>query len=312
MTNAAAPAIEAKASALGFDAVGFARPDPGIEAKNGLRQYLAEGRHGSMGWMQDRADWRMDPLQMMPTAKSIVMLGMSYAPVTNPLDERNAARVSVFARGRDYHDVMKKRLKALARWMAEEFQAGVKLFADTAPLMEKPLAARAGLGWQGKHTNLVSRTHGSWLFLGSVLTDLDLPASQPEADHCGSCSRCIEACPTGAITPYRMDARRCISYLTIETKHEVPPDLARLLGNRVFGCDDCLAVCPWNKFASPSPHHEFAPRFEPPGKIDDWRGLDEESWRKLFAQTPVKRAGFGRFMNRLAIAADNAGDQHGR
>lgn len=312
MTIAATSAIEAKASALGFDAVGFARPDPGLEAKDHLRQYLAEGRHGSMGWMQDRADWRADPLQMMPTAKSIVMLGLSYAPATNPLDERNAAQVSVFARGRDYHDVMKKRLKALARWMAEEFQAGVKLFVDTAPLMEKPLAAKAGLGWQGKHTNLVSRRHGSWLFLGSVLTDLDLPASPPEADHCGHCSRCIEACPTGAITPYRMDARRCISYLTIETKHDVPPDLARLLGNRIFGCDDCLAVCPWNKFASPSPHHEFAPRFDQPGKIDDWHSLDEDNWRKLFAQTPVKRAGYRRFMNRLAIAANNAEDQHGR
>lgn len=312
MTIAAAPAIEAKARALGFDAVGFARPDPGHEAKDHLRQYLAEGRHGTMGWMQDRADWRTDPLRMMPTAKSIVMLGLSYTPKTNPLEERNAAQVSVFARGRDYHDVMKKRLKALARWMADEFQAGVKVFVDTAPLMEKPLAAKAGLGWQGKHTNLVSRTHGSWLFLGSVLTELDLPASRPEADHCGSCSRCIEACPTGAITPYRMDARRCISYLTIETKDEVPPDLARLLGNRVFGCDDCLAVCPWNKFAAPTLHSEFAPRFEHPGNIDDWRGLDEESWRKLFAQTPVKRAGYQRFMNRLTIAADNDEVSHGR
>jgi epoxyqueuosine reductase len=305
--EAQALAIREQAARLGFDAIGFASPDPGDQARAGLREFLQQGRHGGMDWLEKRADWRGNPKIMMPSAKSIVMLGMSYAPGSDPIQEDAPARISVYARGRDYHDVMKKRLKALARWMADSLKAEVKVFVDTAPLMEKVLAARAGLGWQGKHTNLVSRRHGSWLFLGSVLTSLDLPESQEEADHCGHCTRCIEACPTGAIAPYRMDARRCISYLTIESKDEIPPDLAKLLGPRVFGCDDCLAVCPWNKFATPSPHEEFKPRFAMPANFDEWSRLDEAAWKRLFTQTPVRRAGYGRFMKNLKIAEANHG-----
>ncbi|CAA6603338.1 Epoxyqueuosine reductase [Rhodospirillaceae bacterium LM-1] len=313
MSAETAQAIEAEAKRLGFDAVGFALPDPGSQAKDNLRAYLAEGRHGGMGWMEDRLEWRMNPLMMMPSAKSIVMLGMSYAPKHNPQNDVSLpARVSVYARGRDYHDVMKKRLKALARWMADGWKADVKVFTDTAPLMEKPLAALAGLGWQGKHTNLVSRKHGSWLFLGSVLTDLELPPSKPERDRCGNCQRCIIACPTGAIAPYRIDARRCISYLTIESKEPVPADLAKLMGNKVFGCDDCLSVCPWNKLVPPTSHSEFAPRFDPPQNIGEWRHMDEEAFRKHFAQTPVRRAGHRRFMDNLDIAQKNAEAQDGR
>jgi epoxyqueuosine reductase len=312
MSDQEAQAILEQAKRLGFDAIGFTRPDPGDDAKAGLKEFLAQGRHGSMTWLQDRADWRADPTIMMPSAKTAIMLGLSYAPKTNPLNEKSAAAISVYARGRDYHDVMKKRLKALARWMAETMKADVKVFVDTAPLMEKPLAAKAGLGWQGKHTNLVSRQHGSWLFLGAILTNLDLPPSQAESDHCGNCRACIDACPTGAIQPYRMDARRCISYLTIETKNEIPADLSKLMGNKIFGCDDCLAVCPWNKFAQPSPHPEFQPRFEPPENSSDWEKLDETSWRDLFAQTPVKRAGYRRFMTNLALAAANNEANHGR
>ncbi|MBF0167492.1 MAG: tRNA epoxyqueuosine(34) reductase QueG [Alphaproteobacteria bacterium] len=305
-------AIEAEALRLGFDAVGFARPDPGDQARAGLAAFLQDGRHGTMAWLQDRALWRGDPLKMMPTARSIVMLGLSYAPEEHPDNEPEGdACISVFARGRDYHDVMKKRLKALARWMGQTYQAEAKVFVDTAPLMEKPLAARAGLGWQGKHTNLVSKRFGSWLFLGAVLTDLDLAPSQPESDHCGRCERCLKACPTGAITPYRMDARKCISYLTIESKDAIPADLAGLLGNRVFGCDACLAVCPWNKFAKPSPHPEFAPRFPVPADLDLLEKLDEEGFRQHFAQTPVRRAGYARFKESLRLVRLNERTGHG-
>ncbi|TAN49393.1 MAG: tRNA epoxyqueuosine(34) reductase QueG [Rhodospirillales bacterium] len=305
-------AVEAQAKALGFDAVGFARPDPGDKARAGLQAFLDEGRQGTMQWMAERANWRADPLQMMPSARSVVMLGLSYAPEFDPGNENDEPAISVYAQGRDYHDVMKKRLKALARWMGDTLRAEAKVFVDTAPLMEKPLAALAGLGWQGKHTNLVSRTHGSWLFLGAVLTDLDLLPSTPEPDRCGSCERCLQACPTGAITPYRMDARRCISYLTIEAKDPVPADLERLLGKRIFGCDACLAACPWNKFAKPSAHEEFKPRFPVPIPLEELENLDEEAYRRLFAQTPVRRAGFNRFKRNLAVARQNSEARHGR
>lgn len=301
-----ATAIEAKAKELGFDAVGFARPDPGDKARDHLAEFLRQGRHGGMAWMAERDGWRGDPKIMMPEARSIVMLGLSYAPA-QPLDIGKApAYVALYARGRDYHDVMKKRLKALARWMSEALDAKVKVFADTAPLMEKPLAAQAGLGWLGKHTNLVSRQFGSWLFLGSVLTDLDLAPSLPETDHCGSCTRCVDACPTGALEPYRIDARKCVSYLTIESREPIDDDLAARMGNRVFGCDDCLNACPWNKFAPPTKHAEFTERFQTPNRIEDWLTLDEDSYRKLFAQTPVRRAGFQRFKYNLTLAAANA------
>ena len=284
--------IAEKARALGFSAVGFARLH-GAGERAGLEQFLAQGRHGGMHWMRDDRDVRGRPEAIWPEARSAVVLGASYAPDASDkiTADPTAAQIALYARRRDYHDVLKKRLKVLARWIAETCGGQVKIFVDTAPVMEKPLAQRAGLGWQGKHTNLVSRQFGSWLLLGEVFTTLELPPDAPAEDLCGTCDACIRACPTGALdAPYRMDARRCISYLTIEHKDAVAPDLAAQMGNRIFGCDDCLAACPWTKFAPPMPDPEMAERGDLARvKLADLAALDDAAFRKLFAGTSIKR-----------------------
>lgn len=263
-----------------------------------------------MTWMAETAERRANPQVLWADARSVICCAMNYGPAESPraiLNELNKGAISVYAQGRDYHDVMKKRLKVLARWLIGRFGGDVKVFVDTAPVMEKPLAARAGLGWIGKHTNLVSRRFGSWLFLGEVFTTLDLPADPPSPDHCGSCNRCRAACPTDALAePYRIEPRRCLSYLTIEYKGDLPDDLAARLGNRIYGCDDCLAACPWNSFALPSPHAEFAPK---PGTqavpLTLLASMDDTAFRARFADSPVKRIGFARFARNIAAAAAN-------
>jgi epoxyqueuosine reductase len=265
-----------------------------------------------MGWMEARADQRADPRALWPEARSVIALGLSYAPETDPLESlawQDRATISVYARNRDYHDVVKKRLKALARWIVAEYAgAGVKVFVDTAPVMEKPLAQQAGLGWQGKHTNLVSRTHGSWLFLGEIYTTLDLSPDAPELDHCGSCTRCLDICPTKAFpAPYRLDARRCISYLTIEHHGPIPEEFRKPMGNRIYGCDDCLAVCPWNKFAAAHQEPAFAPRAELTApKLAELAALDDAAFRALFSGSPIKRIGRNRFIRNVLIAIGNS------
>ncbi|WP_332837577.1 tRNA epoxyqueuosine(34) reductase QueG [Neoroseomonas rubea] len=302
------------ALALGFDAVGFARAHLAPEARDRLMRFLAEGRHGSMGWMADRAEQRAHPQALWPEAVSVVALGLNYGPETDPLESlhrRDRATISVYAQGRDYHDVVKKRLKALGRWMAERWPGtGIKVFVDTAPVMEKPLAQAAGLGWQGKHTNLVSRAHGSWLFLGEVFTTLDLGADAAEVDHCGSCRACLDACPAAAFpAPYELDARRCISYLTIEHRGPIDPALRPLMGNRIYGCDDCLAVCPWNKFARAHSEPAFAPReaLRAP-LLADLAALDDAAFRAMFSGSPVKRIGRDRFVRNVMVAIGNSAD----
>jgi epoxyqueuosine reductase len=310
----AADAIRAEATRLGFDAIGFAPARLGPEARERLQAFLAAGMHGGMGWMEARADQRADPRVLWPEARSVIALGLSYAPETDPLESltwQDRATISVYARNRDYHDVVKKRLKALARWMVAEYaEAGVKVFVDTAPVMEKPLAQQAGLGWQGKHTNLVSRTHGSWLFLGEIYTTLNLSPDVPEIDHCGSCTRCLDICPTKAFpSPYRLDARRCISYLTIEHHGPIPEEFRKPIGNRIYGCDDCLAVCPWNKFAATHQEPAFAPRAELTApKLADLAALDDAAFRALFSRSPIKRIGRNRFVRNVLIAIGNSGD----
>ena len=308
----AADAIRAEATRLGFDAIGFAPARLGPEIRERLQAFLADGMHGGMGWMEARADQRADPRALWPEARSVIALGLSYAPETDPLESlawQDRATISVYARNRDYHDVVKKRLKALARWIVAEYaDAGVKVFVDTAPVMEKPLAQQAGLGWQGKHTNLVSRTHGSWLFLGEIYTTLDLHPDAPEIDHCGSCKRCMDICPTKAFpAPYRLDARRCISYLTIEHHGPIPEEFRKPMGNRIYGCDDCLAVCPWNKFAAAHQEPAFAPRAELTApKLADLAALDDAGFRALFSGSPIKRIGRNRFIRNVLIAIGNS------
>ena len=291
--------------------MGIVRPDAAPEAKAHLARYLADGAHGDMDWMMDER--RGDPRALWPAVAAIVMLGVNYAPRGDPLAimrRRDRGAISVYARGDDYHDVITKRLKALARWLTARAGGEVKVFVDTAALMEKPLAAAAGLGWQGKHTNLVSREFGSWLFLGAIFTTLDLPPDQPEPDHCGTCQACLAACPTAAFpAPYRLDARRCISYLTIEHKGPIPRALRPLIGNRIYGCDDCLAACPWNKFAQAGREHRLAARAalaEP--KLADLARLDDAGFRALFARTAVKRTGRDRFVRNVAVAIGNSGE----
>ena len=310
--NAAAQ-IRAHARALGFDAAGVARADAIPDAPAQLRAFLDRGRHGEMGWMEARAEERADPRALWPAARSVVMLGLNYGPESDPLailGQRSAGAISVYAQGRDYHDVVKKKLKALARFMVAEFGGDAKVFVDTAPVMEKPLAAAAGVGWQGKHTNLVSRDKGSWLFLGAVFTTLDLEADEAERDHCGQCRRCLDICPTAAFpAPYQLDARRCISYLTIEHKGAVPRDLRPLIGNRIYGCDDCLAVCPWNKFAAASSEAQFAARDDlaaPP--LAELARLSDAGFRTKFSGSPIKRIGRDRFVRNVLIAIGNSGD----
>jgi epoxyqueuosine reductase len=306
--------LREKAEELGFSAIGFARADCAPESGERLRQWLAEGAHGDMIWMADTADRRASPAGLWPEVRSIVSLGMSYAPAADPLalaERREVGRISVYAQGQDYHDVVKKALKALARWLVEEAGCELKVFVDTAPVMEKPLAEAAGLGWQGKHTNLVSRRDGSWLFLGAIYTTLDLGETPaPHAAHCGSCSACLDICPTGAFpAPFRLDARRCISYLTIEHKGPIPEEFRAAIGNRIYGCDDCLAACPWNRFAdSARANRAFLPRAELAApKLADLLALDDSAFRKVFAGSPIKRIGRGRMVRNAAIAAGNSG-----
>jgi len=305
--------VKAEAARLGFVACGITHADHDFGPR--LRAWLAAGSHGQMGWMEDRADQRAGPQALWPEARSVIMLGMSYAPTVDPLalaDVQDRGRISVYAQGQDYHDVVKKALKALARWMVEQAPNDLKVFVDTAPVMEKPLAGQAGLGWQGKHTNLVSRDHGSWLFLGSIYTTLDLEPDAASADTCGSCTACQTACPTDAFpAPYRLDARRCISYLTIEHKGPIPHAFRRAMGNRIYGCDDCLAACPWNKFAeAASANKAFAARAElAMPRLADLLALDDAAFRRVFSGSPIKRIGRDRMVRNAAIAAGNSGEQ---
>ncbi len=303
-----------EARELGFDAVRVTSPDATAAAGGRFAAFLDAGRHGDMGWLATNADRRRSPTRLWPEVRSIVMLGMSYAPETNPLDaldhpERGA--ISVYAQGKDYHDILKGKLKQLASHLATSSGADVKVFVDTAPVMEKPLAAAAGLGWQGKNTMLVSREHGSWLFLGAIFTTAELPPDTPEDDHCGSCRRCLDVCPTAAFpAPYQLDARRCLAYLSIEHKGHIPVEFRRPMGNRIFGCDDCLAVCPWNKFAATAREARFHARAEtdnPP--LAELLKLDDAAFRTRFAGTPVKRTGRDRFLRNVLIAAGNSGDE---
>lgn len=311
---AAKEAIRAKAFELGFDAAGFAAARAAPADAANLAAFIGGGRHGDMTWLADTLARRADPRTLWPEARTVVALGVNYGPTDDPraLQEHgDRGAVSVYARNRDYHDVVKKRAKRLARWIVESRGGDVKVFVDTAPVMEKPLAARAGIGWQGKHTNLVSRAFGSWLFLAEVFTTLDLPPDAPETDLCGGCNRCAEACPTDALAePYRMDATRCISYLTIEHKGDIDADLRPALGNRIYGCDDCLAACPWNKFARPTAEAAFRPRpeLEAP-RLADLAALDDAAFRRVFAGTPIKRTGRDRLLRNVLIAIGNSGDR---
>ena len=304
--------IRERALALGFDAVGFAAADLGPHARDHLAQYLGLGYHGDMGWLEGRAAERGAPKDLWPEVRSVVVLGLNYGPDGDPLaplSRRDRGTISVYAQGRDYHDLVKKKLKALARFMSERFGCALKVFVDTAPVMEKPLAQLAGLGWQGKHTNLVSRDLGSWLFLGEIYTDLELAPDAAEADLCGSCQRCLEVCPTKAFpAPYRLDARRCISYLTIEHKGHIAREFRQAMGNRIYGCDDCLAVCPWNKFARRTDEADLLPRAELTApRLADLAALDDAAFRRLFAGSPVKRTGRDRFVRNVLIAIGNSG-----
>jgi epoxyqueuosine reductase len=305
-------AIRAKAIELGFHAVGFAPASLGPEARERLRAFLAAGQHGEMGWMEARADQRGDPHALWPEARSVVALGLSYAPDDDPLatlSRPDRGTISVYARNRDYHDVIKGMLKQLGSFIVSRFGPQIKVFVDTAPVMEKPLAQRAGLGWQGKHTNLVSRRGGSWLLLGEIMTTLDLAPDPASADHCGSCTRCLRACPTDAFpTPYRLDATRCISYLTIEHAGPIPHELRPLIGNRIYGCDDCLAVCPWNRFAVDAHAKLRARRDLQASALADLAALDDAGFRALFAGGPIKRIGRDRFVRNVLVAIGNSAD----
>jgi epoxyqueuosine reductase len=305
--------IVAEAKALGFDAVRFASAEAVEGAGEALEEFLAEGRHGDMAWLANTAERRKTPRALWPEAKSAILLGLNYARSGDPLailNEKSRGAISIYAQGADYHDVLKAKLRPLAARVQELAQGEVKLFVDTAPVMEKPLAARAGLGWQGKHTNLVSRECGSWLFIGSIFTTAAIEPDPPEEDHCGACRRCLDICPTDAFTaPYRIDARACISYLTIEHKGHIAPRFRAAMGNRIFGCDDCLAVCPWNKFASNAHEAKLSARAEsdnPP--LAELLVLDHAAFRARFRGTPIKRTGRDRFLRNVLIAAGNSAD----
>jgi epoxyqueuosine reductase len=307
-------AIERAARDHGFDVVGVTKPDAMPDAKVRLARFLADGAHGDMTWMAETAGRRGEPRALWPDVRSIIMLGVNYGPKHDPLAvlaSRDRGAISAYAQGDDYHDVIKKRLKSFARWLVAQAGGDVKVFVDTAAVMEKPLAAAAALGWQGKHTNLVSRQYGSWLFLGTIFTTLELASDDPEVDHCGTCRACLDICPTSAFPePYRLDARRCISYLTIEHKGPIPREFRAALGNRIYGCDDCLAVCPWNKFAQAGREAKLAARqaLTAP-KLAELARLNDASFRALFAKTAIKRTGRNRFVRNVALALGNSGDQ---
>ena len=307
-------ALASEARALGFDGFGITGPDEIADAGRWLHSFLELGSHGDMDWLAVRPERRADPRVLWPDVRSIIMLGVNYGPDENPLailTRRTRGAISVYAKGDDYHDLIKKRLKALARWLIATSGGEVKVFVDTAAVMEKPLAQAAGLGWQGKHTNLVSREFGSWLFLGAIFTSLDLPREAADADHCGSCQACLDICPTSAFpAPYKLDARRCISYLTIENKGPIPREFRQAIGNRIYGCDDCLAVCPWNKFAQAGREVKLAARQELRAPdLAALATLDDAAFRKLFSKSPVKRIGRDRFLRNVLIAIGNSQDK---
>jgi epoxyqueuosine reductase len=312
MTGDLVSGLKAQAAAEGFVACGIAPADAAPESAARLGRWLAEGCHGEMIWMESTEARRGSPTGLWPQVRSVIMLGMSYAPPVDPLtlaDRPALGRIAAYAQGRDYHDVVKPRLKSLARWLVDRAGGEVKVFVDTAPVMEKPLAEAAGIGWQGKHSNLVSREHGSWLLLGAIYTTLELPADRAGVDRCGSCNACQTACPTDAFpAPYQLDARRCISYLTIEHKGPIPAEFREAIGNRVYGCDDCLAVCPWNSFAETAHAAQaFAPRPELAAPdIVDLLALDDAGFRQIFAGSPIKRIGRDRMVRNALIAAGNA------
>jgi epoxyqueuosine reductase len=306
--------LRLKARAEGFAQLRIADPSAAAKAGQRLQEFLSFGYQGDMGWLKETAERRADPLALWPAARSAIMLAMSYAPDIDPLqrlEAKDSGVISVYALGRDYHDVVKGKLKHLAQWLARETGQGVKVFVDTAPLMEKPLAEAAGLGWQGRHTNLVSRELGSWFFLGAILSEAELARDAPESDHCGSCRACLDICPTKAFpAPYQLDARRCISYLTIEHKGHIDREFRESIGNRIYGCDDCLAVCPWNKFAQTAREAKLRARDDLVApKLADLVRLDDQAFRKLFSGSPVKRTGRDRFIRNVLIAIGNSGDR---
>ncbi|MBX3498687.1 MAG: tRNA epoxyqueuosine(34) reductase QueG [Alphaproteobacteria bacterium] len=300
--------IRAEALRLGFAAVGFAAAEAPALQQERLATFVELQRHGDMAWMAEHLDRRADPGQLWSGARTLISLGLSYAPAGDPLEalaDRSRPAISVYARGRDYHLVLKSRLKALGLWMWNRWGRDLKVFVDTAPLMEKPAAMRAGLGWQGKHTNLVSRRHGSWLFLGEILSEIELPPDEPEADHCGTCRACLDICPTDAFpAPGQLDARRCISYLTIEHAGPIAREFRAAMGNRVYGCDDCLAVCPWNKFAQAAHEAAFEPRAT--GTLVELCAIDDATFRARFSGSAIKRTGRERFVRNIAIALGNS------
>ena len=317
MTTSTSEPIEArlrsKSKEIGFDTCGLTGVEAPWPAAARLEEFVALGRHGEMGWMASTAERRAHPRAMWPDARSAIVLGVNYGPDVDPLaalERRDRGTISVYAQGDDYHELIKTRLKTLARWLAAEAACQVKVFVDTAPLMEKPLAAAAGIGWQGKHTNLVSRAFGSWLFLGVVLTDRVLVPDAAETDHCGQCRACLDICPTAAFpAPYQLDARRCISYLTIEHAGPIPEEFRAALGNRIYGCDDCLAVCPWNKFAQASHEAKLVAReamVSPP--LAELAALDDTAFRALFSKSPINRIGRDRFVRNVLYAIGNSGD----
>src|ERR1700694_5535127 len=307
-------ALIRQARALGFDCIGVTDPGAIIEAGQHFREFLDAGARGDMAWLAATPERRTDPRGLWPGVRSVIMLGVNYGPDENPLAilaQRTSGAISVYAQGDDYHDLIKKRLKVLARWLVAASGAEVKVFVDTAAVMEKPLAQAAGLGWQGKHTNLVSREFGSWLFLGAIFTTLDLPRDEADIDHCGPCRACLDICPTSAFpAPYKLDARRCISYLTIENKGPIPHAFRKAIGNRIYGCDDCLAVCPWNKFAQAGRETKLAARQELRApSLADLARLDDAAFRAMFTKSPVKRIGRERFVRNVLIGIGNSNDR---
>lgn len=307
--------IKTKALSLGFSSVGFTVPDNLGDAPEYFQEFLDNKYHGEMDWLKEKADRRKAPKTLWPEVNSIIMLSMNYGPASNPLNDlkkSNIGNISVYAKGKDYHDIIKKRLKQIARHIHRTYNADVKVFVDTAPVMEKPLAEKAGLGWQGKHTNLVSRKYGSWLFIGSIFTTLKIDDDKNENDHCGSCTACLNICPTNAFPePYKLDARKCISYLTIEYKGHIDIKFRDAMGNRIYGCDDCLAICPWNKYAQMTAESQFYPRVElNPAKLEDLATLDDESFRKIFSGSPIKRVGRDFFIRNVLIAIGNSNDKN--